>query len=66
MIAIVGDNLQQSAEEMWRRVNAMLADNAIVPHALSEGSSATTLSFVVEKAQEHQALRLLHDMYLKF
>lgn len=63
-ISVVGENLRDAAGMLDRLANTLMRDNIDVL-ASASGSSGITLSLVVEGADMRDALRLLHDGYLK-
>lgn len=61
-LAIVGDNLRSSAG-VGARVTNTLMRGGIEIKAVSEGTSTTTVTVMVESAKANDALRLLHDIF---
>lgn len=65
-IALVGDSLVRRGPDFGSEVADTISSAGINIIARGTGTSATTISVIVSLADEHKALKSLHDRYLKY
>lgn len=63
---MVGDSLAKRGPGIGDEVAEVISSTGIEIVARSSGSSATTVSVIVNLADEHSALKALHDQYLRY
>lgn len=65
-IALVGDNLAKRGPGIGDEVAGVISSSGVEIVARASGTSATTVSVIVNLPDEHASLQALHDHYLRF